>query len=164
MSDIQTLAMLCSVFEAQGTPQDYFSLFGPHPHRPSVFTHHHSRFVSPPSAPASGPQPGGLSHEPNRHFVMWVFPSVLVSVSMALTVNTQRKPGTFYQGFLYVDLQHRQQSEKLSKGFSCLQSTFIFSFELICLHSWSPNIWQVQQTHSPSYGQSNTGTFIKEVF
>ncbi|XP_036391076.1 GATOR complex protein WDR59 isoform X3 [Megalops cyprinoides] len=46
MSDIQTLAMLCSIFEAQCSPQDYFSLFGHHPHRSTVFTPHHSRFPS----------------------------------------------------------------------------------------------------------------------
>lgn len=43
MSDVQTLAMLCSVFRGQGIPQDYFALYGP---RGSGFTLHHSRYVS----------------------------------------------------------------------------------------------------------------------
>ncbi|XP_027015038.2 GATOR complex protein WDR59 isoform X4 [Tachysurus fulvidraco] len=43
MSDVQTLAMLCSVFRGQGIPQDYFTLFGP---RSSGFTFHHSRYPS----------------------------------------------------------------------------------------------------------------------
>uniref|UniRef100_A0A4W4GEK2 RWD domain-containing protein n=1 Tax=Electrophorus electricus TaxID=8005 RepID=A0A4W4GEK2_ELEEL len=43
MSDVQSLAMLCSVFRGQGVPQDYFSLYGP---RTSGFTVHHSRYPS----------------------------------------------------------------------------------------------------------------------
>ncbi|KAF4091874.1 hypothetical protein AMELA_G00041460 [Ameiurus melas] len=43
MSDVQTLAMLCSVFRGQGIPQDYFTLYGP---RGSGFTLHHSRYPS----------------------------------------------------------------------------------------------------------------------
>lgn len=46
MSDVQTLAMLCSVFRAQGVPQDYFSLYGHHPPRSSMFPPHHSRYPS----------------------------------------------------------------------------------------------------------------------
>ncbi|MBN3301259.1 WDR59 protein, partial [Amia calva] len=46
MHDIQTLAMLCSVFEAQCSPQDYYTLFGHFPHRSSIFAPHHSRFPS----------------------------------------------------------------------------------------------------------------------
>ncbi|KAJ8252576.1 hypothetical protein COCON_G00218880 [Conger conger] len=56
MSDIQTLAMLCSVFEAQGSPQDYFSLFGPHPHRSSIFT--------PPPPPSWSSSPSTLRPGP----------------------------------------------------------------------------------------------------
>uniref|UniRef100_A0A3B4DAF0 RWD domain-containing protein n=1 Tax=Pygocentrus nattereri TaxID=42514 RepID=A0A3B4DAF0_PYGNA len=41
MSDVQSLAMLCSVFRGQGIPQDYFMLYGP---RSSGFTLHHSRY------------------------------------------------------------------------------------------------------------------------
>ncbi|XP_072551318.1 GATOR2 complex protein WDR59 [Salminus brasiliensis] len=43
LSDVQSLAMLCSVFRGQGSPQDFFSLYGP---RPSGFTLHHSRYPS----------------------------------------------------------------------------------------------------------------------
>uniref|UniRef100_A0AAR2KPQ6 RWD domain-containing protein n=1 Tax=Pygocentrus nattereri TaxID=42514 RepID=A0AAR2KPQ6_PYGNA len=43
MSDVQSLAMLCSVFRGQGIPQDYFMLYGP---RSSGFTLHHSRYPS----------------------------------------------------------------------------------------------------------------------
>ncbi|XP_034161042.1 GATOR complex protein WDR59 isoform X1 [Pangasianodon hypophthalmus] len=43
MSDVQTLAMLCSVFRGQGIPQDYFTLYSP---RSSGFTLHHSRYPS----------------------------------------------------------------------------------------------------------------------
>ncbi|XP_048829115.1 GATOR complex protein WDR59 isoform X1 [Brienomyrus brachyistius] len=46
MSDIQTLAMLCSVFEAQCCPQDYLSLFGHHTPRPPAFSIAHSRYPS----------------------------------------------------------------------------------------------------------------------
>ncbi|MBN3316641.1 WDR59 protein, partial [Atractosteus spatula] len=46
MHDIQTLAMLCSVFEAQCSPQDYYTLFGHLPYRSFIFTPHHSRFPS----------------------------------------------------------------------------------------------------------------------
>ncbi|XP_067104837.1 GATOR2 complex protein WDR59 isoform X3 [Osmerus mordax] len=46
MSDVQTLAMLCSVFRTQGVPQDYFSLYGHHPSRASMFPPHHSRYPS----------------------------------------------------------------------------------------------------------------------
>uniref|UniRef100_A0A3B3RWG4 WD repeat domain 59 n=1 Tax=Paramormyrops kingsleyae TaxID=1676925 RepID=A0A3B3RWG4_9TELE len=46
MSDIQTLAMLCSVFEAQCCPQDYLSLFGHHTLRPPAFSIAHSRYIS----------------------------------------------------------------------------------------------------------------------
>ncbi|XP_062861292.1 GATOR2 complex protein WDR59 isoform X3 [Trichomycterus rosablanca] len=42
MSDVQTLAMLCSVFRGQGS-QDYYTLYGP---RSSGFTLHHSRYPS----------------------------------------------------------------------------------------------------------------------
>uniref|UniRef100_A0A4W5L1N7 Uncharacterized protein n=1 Tax=Hucho hucho TaxID=62062 RepID=A0A4W5L1N7_9TELE len=44
MSDVQTLAMLCSVFRTQGCSQDYFSLFGQQ--RSSLFPPHHSRYPS----------------------------------------------------------------------------------------------------------------------
>uniref|UniRef100_A0A8B9KNP1 RWD domain-containing protein n=1 Tax=Astyanax mexicanus TaxID=7994 RepID=A0A8B9KNP1_ASTMX len=42
LSDVQSLAMLCSVFRGQGSPQDFFTLYGP---RSSGFTLHHSRYV-----------------------------------------------------------------------------------------------------------------------
>ncbi|XP_052367639.1 GATOR complex protein WDR59-like [Oncorhynchus keta] len=44
MSDVQTLAMLCSVFRTQGCSQDYFSLYGQQ--RSSLFPPHHSRYPS----------------------------------------------------------------------------------------------------------------------
>uniref|UniRef100_A0A8C7KE51 WD repeat domain 59 n=1 Tax=Oncorhynchus kisutch TaxID=8019 RepID=A0A8C7KE51_ONCKI len=44
MSDVQTLAMLCSVFRTQGCSQDYFSLYGQQ--RSSLFPSHHSRYPS----------------------------------------------------------------------------------------------------------------------
>uniref|UniRef100_UPI003AAC7ED3 GATOR2 complex protein WDR59 isoform X3 n=1 Tax=Centroberyx gerrardi TaxID=166262 RepID=UPI003AAC7ED3 len=46
MSDVQTLAMLCSVFKAQGPPPDCFSLYTHHPSRSSMFPPHHSRYPS----------------------------------------------------------------------------------------------------------------------
>ncbi|XP_043937539.1 GATOR complex protein WDR59 [Protopterus annectens] len=39
--DVQTLAMLCSVFEAQNRPQDFFNYFGPFPQRSAMFPHHY---------------------------------------------------------------------------------------------------------------------------
>ncbi|XP_034070954.1 GATOR complex protein WDR59 [Gymnodraco acuticeps] len=45
MSDVQTLAMLCSVFRAQ-PPADIYSLYGHHLSRSSVFPPHHSRYPS----------------------------------------------------------------------------------------------------------------------
>ncbi|XP_070757892.1 GATOR2 complex protein WDR59 isoform X3 [Enoplosus armatus] len=45
MSDVQTLAMLCSVFRAQAPP-DCYSLYGHHPSRSSMFPPHHSRYPS----------------------------------------------------------------------------------------------------------------------
>ncbi|XP_074522971.1 GATOR2 complex protein WDR59 isoform X1 [Halichoeres trimaculatus] len=45
MSDVQTLAMLCSVFKAQASPADCFSLFG-QASRSSMFPPHHSRYPS----------------------------------------------------------------------------------------------------------------------
>ncbi|KAL0978016.1 hypothetical protein UPYG_G00164820 [Umbra pygmaea] len=48
MSDVQTLAMLCSVFRTtQGSPQDCFSLYGQHvPLRSTQVPLHHSRYPS----------------------------------------------------------------------------------------------------------------------
>uniref|UniRef100_A0A3P8RJ04 WD repeat domain 59 n=1 Tax=Amphiprion percula TaxID=161767 RepID=A0A3P8RJ04_AMPPE len=46
MSDVQTLAMLCSVFRAQAPPPDGYSLYGHHQSRSSVFPPHHSRYPS----------------------------------------------------------------------------------------------------------------------
>ncbi|KAM3625977.1 uncharacterized protein V6R79_020733 [Siganus canaliculatus] len=46
MSDVQTLAMLCSVFRAQAPPPDSYSLYGPHSSRSSTFPPHHSRYPS----------------------------------------------------------------------------------------------------------------------
>ncbi|KAF3686154.1 GATOR complex protein WDR59 [Channa argus] len=46
MSDVQTLAMLCSVFRAQPPPQDSYSLYGHHPSRSSMFPPPHSRYPS----------------------------------------------------------------------------------------------------------------------
>uniref|UniRef100_A0A3B4TVS5 WD repeat domain 59 n=1 Tax=Seriola dumerili TaxID=41447 RepID=A0A3B4TVS5_SERDU len=46
MSDVQTLAMLCSVFRAQAPPPDSYSLYGHHPSRSSMFPPHHSRYPS----------------------------------------------------------------------------------------------------------------------
>ncbi|XP_042276196.1 GATOR2 complex protein WDR59 isoform X1 [Thunnus thynnus] len=43
MSDVQTLAMLCSVFRAQAPPPDCYSLYG---HHQSRFPPHHSRYPS----------------------------------------------------------------------------------------------------------------------
>uniref|UniRef100_A0A8C6KWW3 WD repeat domain 59 n=1 Tax=Nothobranchius furzeri TaxID=105023 RepID=A0A8C6KWW3_NOTFU len=42
MSDVQTLAMLCSVFRSQAPPDSYF----PYGHHSSRFPSHHSRYVS----------------------------------------------------------------------------------------------------------------------
>lgn len=47
MSDVQTLAMLCSVFRAQSLPSDTYSLFGGHHSSRSVMFPPHSRYVSP---------------------------------------------------------------------------------------------------------------------
>uniref|UniRef100_A0A7N6FCY7 RWD domain-containing protein n=1 Tax=Anabas testudineus TaxID=64144 RepID=A0A7N6FCY7_ANATE len=49
MSDVQTLAMLCSVFRAQAPPPDSYTLYGHHPSRSSILPPHHSRYVSRPS-------------------------------------------------------------------------------------------------------------------
>uniref|UniRef100_A0A669D0M2 WD repeat domain 59 n=1 Tax=Oreochromis niloticus TaxID=8128 RepID=A0A669D0M2_ORENI len=46
ISDVQTLAMLCSVFKAQAPPPDSYTLFGHHTSRSSVFPPHHARYVS----------------------------------------------------------------------------------------------------------------------
>ncbi|XP_041805709.1 GATOR complex protein WDR59 [Chelmon rostratus] len=46
MSDVQTLAMLCSVFRAQAPAPDCCSLYGHHPSRSSMFPPHHSRYPS----------------------------------------------------------------------------------------------------------------------
>ncbi|XP_028436793.1 GATOR complex protein WDR59-like [Perca flavescens] len=46
MSDVQTLAMLCSVFRDQTAPPDCFSLYGHHPSRSSLLPPHHSRYPS----------------------------------------------------------------------------------------------------------------------
>ncbi|XP_076592167.1 GATOR2 complex protein WDR59 isoform X2 [Chaetodon auriga] len=46
MSDVQTLAMLCSVFRAQAPAQDCYSLYGHHASRSSMFPPHHSRYPS----------------------------------------------------------------------------------------------------------------------
>ncbi|XP_034143376.1 GATOR complex protein WDR59 isoform X2 [Esox lucius] len=47
MSDVQTLAMLCSAFRTSGCPQDYFSLYGQHaPGRSTQIPPHHSRYPS----------------------------------------------------------------------------------------------------------------------
>ncbi|KAJ3593385.1 hypothetical protein NHX12_005720 [Muraenolepis orangiensis] len=53
MSDVQTLAMLCSVFKAQGPPQDALSLYTQHTSRSSLFPHHHSRYPSFTSSPVT---------------------------------------------------------------------------------------------------------------
>lgn len=46
ISDVQTLAMLCSVFRAQAPPPDGYSLYGPQPSRSSIIPPPHSRYVS----------------------------------------------------------------------------------------------------------------------
>ncbi|XP_009291658.1 GATOR2 complex protein WDR59 isoform X1 [Danio rerio] len=46
LSDVQSLAMLCSVFRGHGSPQEYFTLYGHQQPRPAVFTPHHSRYPS----------------------------------------------------------------------------------------------------------------------
>ncbi|XP_039867851.1 GATOR complex protein WDR59 isoform X3 [Simochromis diagramma] len=48
ISDVQTLAMLCSVFKAQAPPPppDSYALFGHHTSRASVFPPHHARYPS----------------------------------------------------------------------------------------------------------------------
>ncbi|XP_047436944.1 GATOR complex protein WDR59 isoform X2 [Mugil cephalus] len=46
MSDVQTLAMICSVFRAQAPPPDCYALYGHHPARPSMLPPHHSRYPS----------------------------------------------------------------------------------------------------------------------
>jgi len=45
MSDVQSLAMLCSVFRGHGSPQEYFTLYGHQQPRPPIFTAYHSRYV-----------------------------------------------------------------------------------------------------------------------
>uniref|UniRef100_A0A673G3R6 WD repeat-containing protein 59-like n=1 Tax=Sinocyclocheilus rhinocerous TaxID=307959 RepID=A0A673G3R6_9TELE len=46
MSDVQSLAMLCSVFRGHGSPQEYFTLYGHPQPRPAIFTPHHSHYPS----------------------------------------------------------------------------------------------------------------------
>uniref|UniRef100_H3BW40 WD repeat domain 59 n=1 Tax=Tetraodon nigroviridis TaxID=99883 RepID=H3BW40_TETNG len=46
ISDVQTLAMLCSVFRAQAPPPDGYSLYGHQPSRSSVMPPQHSRYPS----------------------------------------------------------------------------------------------------------------------
>ncbi|KAI4902608.1 hypothetical protein NFI96_032929 [Prochilodus magdalenae] len=65
MSDVQSLAMLCSVFRGQGSPQDYFTLYGP---RSSGFTLHHSRY---PSYTSSSVTSGSCSSTSDSTTTMW---------------------------------------------------------------------------------------------
>ncbi|XP_059421310.1 GATOR complex protein WDR59-like isoform X1 [Carassius carassius] len=46
MSDVQSLAMLCSVFRGHGSPQEYFTLYGHQQPRAANFMPHHSRYPS----------------------------------------------------------------------------------------------------------------------
>ncbi|XP_069386399.1 GATOR2 complex protein WDR59 isoform X2 [Paralichthys olivaceus] len=46
MSDVQTLAMLCSVCRTQAPPPDCYSLYGHQPPRSAMFPPHHSRYPS----------------------------------------------------------------------------------------------------------------------
>ncbi|CAM4579866.1 unnamed protein product [Leuciscus chuanchicus] len=46
MSDVQSLAMLCSVFRGHASPQEYFTLYGHQQPRPAIFTAYHSRYPS----------------------------------------------------------------------------------------------------------------------
>ncbi|XP_030621700.1 GATOR complex protein WDR59 isoform X1 [Chanos chanos] len=46
MSDVQSLAMLCSVFRGQGSPHDSFTLYGHQNPRSSVLALHHLRYPS----------------------------------------------------------------------------------------------------------------------
>ncbi|XP_043072757.1 GATOR complex protein WDR59 isoform X3 [Puntigrus tetrazona] len=46
MSDVQSLAMLCSVFRGHGSPQEYFTLYGHQQPRAAIFTSHHSRYLN----------------------------------------------------------------------------------------------------------------------
>ena len=46
LRDVQTLAMLCSVFEAQSRPQGIPNPFGPFPSRSANLVVSHSRYVS----------------------------------------------------------------------------------------------------------------------
>ncbi|XP_030582002.1 GATOR complex protein WDR59 isoform X2 [Archocentrus centrarchus] len=46
ISDVQTLAMLCSVFRAQAPPPDCYGLYGHHTSRSSMFPPHHARYPS----------------------------------------------------------------------------------------------------------------------
>lgn len=90
MSDVQTLAMLCSVFRAQAPPPDSYSLYGHHPSRSAPFPTHHSRYVSaeillrfvlfmqvdtaPPQVIHENKRPDVNS--PHRKYVVWDLDSV----------------------------------------------------------------------------------------
>ena len=62
LRDVQTLAMLCSVFEAQSRPQGIPNPFGPFPSRSSNLVVSHSRYVSWGCPGVSLTFPGGRRH------------------------------------------------------------------------------------------------------
>ncbi|XP_016364734.1 WD repeat-containing protein 59 isoform X1 [Sinocyclocheilus rhinocerous] len=69
MSDVQSLAMLCSVFRGHGSPQEYFTLYGHQQPRPAIFTPHHSRY---PSFTSSSVTSGSCSSTSDSAITPWI--------------------------------------------------------------------------------------------
>uniref|UniRef100_A0A8C1LX37 WD repeat domain 59 n=1 Tax=Cyprinus carpio TaxID=7962 RepID=A0A8C1LX37_CYPCA len=68
MSDVQSLAMLCSVFRGHGSPQEYFTLYGHQQPRAANFTPHHSRY---PSFTSSSVTSGSCSSTSDSANTLW---------------------------------------------------------------------------------------------
>lgn len=70
MSDVQSLAMLCSVFRGHGSPQEHFTLYGHQQPRPASFTPHHSRYPSFTSSPVPSGSCSSTSDSANTLWTM----------------------------------------------------------------------------------------------
>ncbi|XP_051580898.1 GATOR complex protein WDR59-like isoform X2 [Myxocyprinus asiaticus] len=68
MSDVQSLAMLCSVFRGHGSPQEYFTLYGHQQPRPAILTPHHSHY---PSFTSSSVTSGSCSSTSDSAAIPW---------------------------------------------------------------------------------------------
>ncbi|KAA0715216.1 GATOR complex protein WDR59 [Triplophysa tibetana] len=107
MSDVQSLAMLCSVFRGHTSPQEY-TLYGHQQARPVIFTAHHSRY---PSVTSCSLTSGSFSSTSDTAATPWNMVSCARETEHAPPWGESSPDDYRYANQIYTDPREREKEQ-----------------------------------------------------